>query len=175
MVTADANCGSLAGRCRFCGYYLKYESYVFVDETSQRLLALVEQVGASEVTVLFRSATGSGEVLARLAHDFPYGGDGRCAGGARAAREPRRKPIVRSCRGCLYRCNNTEGFASSGRDPMASDEVGELSPQLQAKLLRAIKKKKCCLWALLNLTRWMCVLFLLPSRDLRFWCVRQSF
>ena len=54
-----------------------YESYVFVDETSQQLLALVERVGASEVTVLLQGATGSGkEVLARLAHDFSPRRDG---------------------------------------------------------------------------------------------------
>ena len=49
----------------------KNDSYVFVDETSQHLLALVERVGASEVTALMHGPTGSGkEVLARLTHDF---------------------------------------------------------------------------------------------------------
>ena len=39
---------------------------MFVDETSQHLLALVEWVGASEVTALMHGPTGSGkEVLAR--------------------------------------------------------------------------------------------------------------
>ena len=31
---------------------LKSDSYVFVDEVSQHLLALIERVGSSEVTVL---------------------------------------------------------------------------------------------------------------------------
>ena len=72
VVAVDADCGvwqSVAASARL--RLLKYESYVFVDETSQQLLALVERVGASEVTVLLQGPTGSGkEVLARLAHDF---------------------------------------------------------------------------------------------------------
>ena len=67
MVTADADCAvwqSVAASARI--RLLKYGSYVFVDETSEQLLALVERVGASEVTVLLQGATGSGkEVLAR--------------------------------------------------------------------------------------------------------------
>ena len=74
----DADCAvwqSVAASARL--RLLKYESYVFVDETSQQLLALVERVGASEVTVLLQGATGSGkEVLARLAHDFSPRRDG---------------------------------------------------------------------------------------------------
>ena len=56
---------------------LKNDSYVFVDETSQHLLALVERVGAAEVTALMYGPTGSGkEVLARLTHDFSPRRDG---------------------------------------------------------------------------------------------------
>ena len=78
VITADADCKiwqdvAASARLRL----LKYESYVFVDETSQQLFALVERVGASEVTVLLQGATGSGkEVLARLAHDFSPRRDG---------------------------------------------------------------------------------------------------
>ena len=46
---------------------LKQDSYVFVDETSQHLLALIERVGMSEVNALMNGPTGSGkEVLAGL-------------------------------------------------------------------------------------------------------------
>ena len=44
---------------------LKNDSYVFVDETSQHLLALVERVGAAEVTALM-NATRSGDTWAEV-------------------------------------------------------------------------------------------------------------
>ena len=53
VVTCDADSSvweNVASSARL--RLLKYESYVFVDETSQQLLALVERVGASEVTAL---------------------------------------------------------------------------------------------------------------------------
>ena len=126
---------------------LKYESYVFVDETSQQLLALVERVGASEVTVLLQGATGSGkEVLARLAHDFSPRRDGpfvpvNCAALPENLAE---SLLFGHMRGAFTGATrNTEGFfAQAHGGTLFLDEVGELSPQLQAKLLRAIQEKE---------------------------------
>ena len=125
---------------------LKYESYVFVDETSQQLLALVERVGASEVTVLLQGATGSGkEVLARLAHDFSPRRDGpfvpvNCAALPENLAE---SLLFGHMRGAFTGATrNTEGFFTQAHGgTLFLDEVGELSPQLQAKLLRAIQEK----------------------------------
>ena len=148
VVTADADCAvwqSVAASARL--RLLKYESYVFVDETSQQLLALVERVGASEVTVLLQGATGSGkEVLARLAHDFSPRRDGpfvpvNCAALPENLAESLLFGHVRGAFTGATR--NTEGFFTQAQGgTLFLDEVGELSPQLQAKLLRAIQEKE---------------------------------
>ena len=148
VVTVDADCKvwqTVAASARL--RLLKYESYVFVDETSQQLLALVERVGASEVTVLLQGATGSGkEVLARLAHDFSPRRDGpfvpvNCAALPENLAESLLFGHVRGAFTGATR--NTEGFFTQAQGgTLFLDEVGELSPQLQAKLLRAIQEKE---------------------------------
>ena len=148
VITADAECKiwqdvAASARLRL----LKYESYVFVDETSQQLLALVERVGASEVTVLLQGATGSGkEVLARLAHDFSPRRDGpfipvNCAALPENLAE---SLLFGHMRGAFTGATrNTDGFFTQAHGgTLFLDEVGELSPQLQAKLLRAIQEKE---------------------------------
>jgi two-component system response regulator FlrC len=148
VITADADCKiwqdvAASARLRL----LKYESYVFVDETSQQLLALVERVGASEVTVLLQGATGSGkEVLARLAHDFSPRRDGpfipvNCAALPENLAE---SLLFGHMRGAFTGATrNTDGFFTQAHGgTLFLDEVGELSPQLQAKLLRAIQEKE---------------------------------
>ncbi len=126
---------------------LKFESYVFVDETSQNLLALVERVGASDVTALLQGPTGSGkEILARLTHDFSPRRDGpfvpvNCAALPEDLAE---SLLFGHLKGSFTgAARNTEGFfkqANSGT--LFLDEIGELTPQLQAKLLRAIQEKE---------------------------------
>ena len=148
VITADADgqiWQNVAASARL--RLLKYESYVFVDETSQQLLALVERVGASEVTVLLQGATGSGkEVLARLAHDFSPRRDGpfipvNCAALPESLAE---SLLFGHMRGAFTGATrNTDGFFTQAHGgTLFLDEVGELSPQLQAKLLRAIQEKE---------------------------------
>ena len=126
---------------------LKFESFVFVDETSQNLLALVERVGASDVTALLQGPTGSGkEVLARLTHDFSPRRDGpfipvNCAA---LPEELAESLLFGHLKGSFTGATrDTEGFfRQAHRGTLFLDEIGELTPQLQAKLLRAIQEKE---------------------------------
>ena len=126
---------------------LKQDSYVFVDETSQHLLALIERVGMSEVNALMNGPTGSGkEVLARLAHDFSPRNQGpfvpvNCAALPESLAE---SLLFGHAKGAFTGATkNTTGFfeqAESGT--LFLDEVGELPLQVQAKLLRAIQERE---------------------------------
>ena len=126
---------------------LKNDSYVFVDETSQHLLALVERVGAAEVTALMYGPTGSGkEVLARLTHDFSPRRDGpfvpvNCAALPEALAE---SLLFGHAKGAFTGATrSTEGFfAQAQGGTLFLDEIGELTLPLQAKLLRAIQEKE---------------------------------
>jgi two-component system response regulator FlrC len=126
---------------------LKNDSYVFVDETSQHLLALVERVGAAEVTALMNGPTGSGkEVLARLTHDFSPRRDGpfvpvNCAALPEALAE---SLLFGHAKGAFTGATrSTEGFFSQAQGgTLFLDEIGELTLPLQAKLLRAIQEKE---------------------------------
>jgi len=126
---------------------LKNDSYVFVDETSQHLLALVERVGAAEVTALMYGPTGSGkEVLARLTHDFSPRRDGpfvpvNCAALPEALAE---SLLFGHAKGAFTGATrSTEGFFTQAQGgTLFLDEIGELTLPLQAKLLRAIQEKE---------------------------------
>lgn len=126
---------------------LKNDSYVFVDETSQHLLALVERVGAAEVTALMNGPTGSGkEVLARLTHDFSPRRDGpfipvNCAALPEALAE---SLLFGHAKGAFTGATrSTEGFFTQAQGgTLFLDEIGELTLPLQAKLLRAIQEKE---------------------------------
>ncbi len=126
---------------------LKFESLVFVDQNSQDLLALVERVGGSDVTVLLQGATGSGkEVLARLTHDFSSRREGafvpvNCAALPESLAE---SLLFGHLKGSFTGATRTtDGFFKQAQHgTLFLDEVGELSPQLQAKLLRAIQEKE---------------------------------
>ena len=125
----------------------KNDSYVFVDETSQHLLALVERVGASEVTALMHGPTGSGkEVLARLTHDFSPRRAGpfipvNCAALPETLAE---SLLFGHTRGAFTGATrSTDGFfAQAHGGTLFLDEIGELTLPLQAKLLRAIQERE---------------------------------
>ena len=148
VVTKDADSkkwSAIAASARI--RLLKFESYVFVDETSQNLLALVERVGASDVTALLQGPTGSGkEVLARLTHDFSPRREGpfvpvNCAALPEDLAE---SLLFGHLKGSFTGATrDTEGFfRQAHRGTLFLDEIGELTPQLQAKLLRAIQEKE---------------------------------
>ena len=126
---------------------LKSDSYVFVDEVSQHLLALIERVGSSEVTVLMSGPTGSGkEVLARLTHDFSPRRDGpfvpvNCAALPESLAE---SLLFGHTKGAFTgAAKSTIGFFERAEGgTLFLDEIGELSLQIQAKLLRAIQEKE---------------------------------
>lgn len=126
---------------------LKFESYVFVDEISQNLLAMVERVGASDVTALLQGPTGSGkEVLARLVHDFSSRRDGpfiavNCAALPESLAE---SLLFGHVKGSFTGATkDTEGFfCQADGGTLFLDEVGELPPLLQAKLLRVVQERE---------------------------------
>ncbi len=126
---------------------LKQDSYVFVDETSQHLLALIEKVGASEVNALMNGPTGSGkEVLARLAHDFSPRQRGpfvpvNCAALPETLAE---SLLFGHAKGAFTGATkSTVGFFEQAEGgTLFLDEVGELPLQVQAKLLRAIQERE---------------------------------
>ena len=129
---------------------LKGDSYVFVDELSQHLLALIERVGASEVTALMNGPTGSGkEVLARLTHDFSPRRNGpfvpvNCAALPEALAE---SLLFGHAKGAFTGATKTTiGFFEQAEGgTLFLDEVGELPLQIQAKLLRALQEKEITL------------------------------
>jgi two-component system response regulator FlrC len=126
---------------------LKNDSYIFVDETSQHLLALVERVGAAEVTALMCGPTGSGkEVLARLTHDFSPRREGpfipvNCAALPESLAE---SLLFGHAKGAFTGATkSTDGFFTQAQGgTLFLDEIGELTLALQAKLLRAIQEKE---------------------------------
>ena len=129
---------------------LKGDSYVFVDELSQHLLALIERVGASEVTALMNGPTGSGkEVLARLTHDFSPRRSGpfvpvNCAALPESLAE---SLLFGHSKGAFTGATKTTvGFFEQAEGgTLFLDEVGELPLQIQAKLLRALQEKEITL------------------------------
>ena len=125
----------------------KKETYVFVDELSQHLLALVERVGSSEVNALMVGPTGSGkEVLARLAHHFSPRKSGpfvavNCAALPETLAE---SLMFGHAKGAFTGASkNSIGFFEQGEGgTIFLDEIGELPITVQAKLLRAIQEKE---------------------------------
>ena len=126
---------------------IKFESFVFVDQSSQDLLALVERVGASDVTALLQGPTGSGkEVFARLTHDFSPRRDKpfvpvNCA----ALPENLAESLLFGHKKGAFTgaTRDTDGFfRQADGGTLFLDEIGELSAQIQAKLLRAIQEKE---------------------------------
>ena len=125
----------------------KPASYVFVDPTSQHLLALAQKVAQTDVTVLLVGPTGAGkEVLARVLHESSPRAKGpfvamNCAalpenliedmlfghekGAFTGALKDHKGLFEQACGGTVF-----------------LDEIGEMPIHLQAKLLRVPQERK---------------------------------
>ncbi len=126
---------------------LKTKSYVFVDPTSQHLLALAQRVAQTEVTALLVGPTGAGkEVLARVLHES----SGRAKGpfvalNCAALPEHLIEDMLfghekGAFTGALKEHKGLFEQAHGGT--IFLDEIGEMPMQLQAKLLRVLQEKK---------------------------------
>ena len=126
---------------------LKTKSYVFVDPTSQHLLALAQRVAQTEVTALLVGPTGAGkEVLARVLHESSNRAKGpfvalNCAALPEHLIEDMLFGHEKGAfTGALKEHKGLFEQAHGGT--IFLDEIGEMPMQLQAKLLRVLQEKK---------------------------------
>ncbi len=126
---------------------LKTKSYVFVDPTSQHLLALAQRVAQTEVTALLVGPTGAGkEVLARVLHESSTRAKGpfvalNCAALPEHLIEDMLFGHEKGAfTGALKEHKGLFEQAHGGT--IFLDEIGEMPMQLQAKLLRVLQEKK---------------------------------
>ena len=126
---------------------LKTKSYVFVDPTSQHLLALAQRVAQTEVTALLVGPTGAGkEVLARVLHESSPRAKGpfvalNCAAMPEHLIEDMLFGHEKGAfTGALKEHKGLFEQAHGGT--IFLDEIGEMPMNLQAKLLRVLQEKK---------------------------------
>jgi two-component system response regulator FlrC len=123
------------------------KSYVFVDPTSQHLLALAQRVAQTEVTALLVGPTGAGkEVLARVLHESSPRAKGpfvalNCAAMPEHLIEDMLFGHEKGAfTGALKEHKGLFEQAHGGT--IFLDEIGEMPMNLQAKLLRVLQEKK---------------------------------
>jgi len=126
---------------------LTTKSYVFVDPTSQHLLALAQRVAQTDVTALLVGPTGAGkEVLARVLHESSPRAKGpfvalNCAAMPEHLIEDMLFGHEKGAfTGALKEHKGLFEQAHGGT--IFLDEIGEMPMQLQAKLLRVLQEKK---------------------------------
>ncbi|MEE9442612.1 MAG: sigma-54 dependent transcriptional regulator [candidate division Zixibacteria bacterium] len=126
---------------------LAYNKFIGQSDASQKLIDLLKKVAVTDTTVLINGESGSGkELAARMIHDF----------------SPRKdKPFIAvNCAALTETLLESELFGHEkgaftgavsrkpGRFELADggslllDEIGEMSPALQAKLLRVLEERK---------------------------------
>jgi len=125
----------------------KNKSYVFVDPTSQHLLALAQRVAQTEVTALLVGPTGAGkEVLARVLHESSKRARGPFVGLTCAAMP---EHLIED----MLSSHEKGAFTGAHRDhkgvfeqaqggTLFLDEIGEMPMHLQSKLLRVLQDKQ---------------------------------
>jgi len=121
-------------------------AYVFVDPTSRKLLALTERVAETDVTVLLAGPTGSGkEVLARILHESsPRHAAPFVAFNCAAMSESLIEDMLFGHeKGSFTGATKAQPglFEQAQSGTIFLDEVGEMSFQLQAKLLRVLQER----------------------------------
>ena len=126
---------------------LTTNSFVFVDPTSQHLLALAQRVAQTDVTALLVGPTGAGkEVLARVLHESSTRAKGafvalNCAALPEHLIEDMLFGHEKGAfTGALKEHKGLFEQAHGGT--IFLDEIGEMPMQLQAKLLRVLQEKK---------------------------------
>ncbi|MFZ9759543.1 MAG: sigma 54-interacting transcriptional regulator, partial [Burkholderiaceae bacterium] len=122
-------------------------TFVFVDPSSQKLLALAQRVGVAEVTTLITGPTGSGkEVLATVVHESSP----RCKGpfvslNCGAIPEHLMEDMLFGHEKGAYTgaIRDHKGvFEQAQGGTVFLDEIGELPLNLQSKLLRVLQEKQ---------------------------------
>jgi two-component system, response regulator FlrC len=126
---------------------VKLKSYVFVDPTSQHLLALAQRVAQTDVAALLVGPTGAGkEVLAKVIHESSPRAKGpfiamNCA----AMPEHLIEDMLFGHEKGAFTGAQKEFkglFEQAQGGTVFLDEIGEMPIQLQAKLLRVLQEKK---------------------------------
>ena len=125
----------------------QHRQYVFVDPTSQHLLALAQRVAQADVTALLVGPTGAGkEVLARVLHESSARAKGpfvamNCAALPEHLIEDM---LFGHEKGAFTGAvKDHKGlFEQAQGGTVFLDEIGEMPMHLQAKLLRVLQEKK---------------------------------
>ncbi|CAM8656641.1 AtoC Response regulator containing CheY-like receiver, AAA-type ATPase, and DNA-binding domains [Burkholderiales bacterium] len=123
------------------------KTFVFVDPTSQKLLALAQRVAAAQVTTLITGPTGAGkEVLATVIHESsPRASGPFVALNCGAIPEHLMEDMLFGHEKGAYTgaiAQHKGIFEQAQGGTVFLDEIGEMPLVLQAKLLRVLQEKK---------------------------------
>lgn len=124
----------------------KNKAFVFVDPLSRNLLALTERVAQSDVSVLLTGPTGAGkEVVARLLHESSsrYAGPFVAINCAAMPENLIEDMLFGHEKGSFTGASKAqEGLFEQGNGgTVFLDEIGDMSFNLQAKLLRVLQER----------------------------------
>ena len=123
------------------------KAFVFVDPLSRKLLSLTERVAKTNVSVLLTGPTGSGkEVIARLLHESSNRASGpfvavNCAAMPENLVEDM---LFGHEKGSFTGASRAQAglFEQAQNGTIFLDEIGDMSFNLQAKLLRILQERK---------------------------------
>jgi two-component system response regulator AtoC len=124
-------------------------SYLWISDKMIRIRDLIQQVADADVTVLVHGESGSGkEVIARTVHQFSERVDGpfvkvNCAA---LPEELLESELFGYERGAFTGASGRKAgkFELANHGTIFMDEIGEMSPPLQAKLLQVLQDGEFC-------------------------------